>query len=183
MQRVRYSLAQRLVHWIVVLCVLGALIAGFTLGTLGFEGTRDTFGVEVTNAIYKYHKSFGVLILGLMLLRLVLWVVLGRPPLPESMPVLQRVAAVTTHATLYTLLIAMPVVGWMATASGGYPVDFFGYVLPGFLSKDPALSEWLYDLHGTLAVAVLVVAGVHIAAALHHWRVRRDGVMRRISLP
>ncbi|MBK0399719.1 cytochrome b [Limibaculum sp. M0105] len=183
MQRVRYSLLQRLLHWIVALCVLGALSAGFVLGTLGFEGAKNSFGLDTTNAIYKYHKSFGVLILGLMLVRLGLWVVLGRPALPQSMPGWQRVAAIATHGALYALLIAMPVVGWMATASGGFPIEFFGYVLPGFMAKDPELSKWLYEVHGALGVAILAVVALHIAAALHHWRVKRDGVMRRISLP
>lgn len=183
MTSARYSFAQRLLHWLVALCVLGSLAVGFALGTLGFEGARDTFGMDATNALYKYHKSFGVLILGLMLLRVVLWVLMGRPALPDTMPVLQRLAAVVTHGALYALLIAQPVVGWMATAAGGYPIEFFGWVLPGFLAKDPALSEWLYGLHATLGFAILAVAGLHIAAALHHWRVRRDGIMRRISLP
>lgn len=183
MPTARYSLAQRLVHWTVALCVLGSLTMGLTLGTLGFEGAVKAFGQDATNALYKYHKSFGVLILGLMLLRVGLWVGLGRPALPDTMPPLQRLAAIANHAALYALLIAMPVVGWMATASGGYPVEFFGWVLPGFLAKDPALSDWLYGLHGTLAYAIIALIGLHIAAALHHWRVRRDGIIRRISLP
>ncbi|MCL5779169.1 cytochrome b [Limibaculum sp. FT325] len=183
MQPARYHVAQRLIHWLIALVVLGALTVGFTLGTLGFEGARDRFGLEATNALYKYHKSFGVLILGLMVLRLGLWVALGRPALPQDMTVPQRLAAIATHAALYLLLIAMPVVGWMATAAGGFPIEFFGWVLPGLMAKDPALSEWLYGLHGTLGIAILAVAGLHVAAALWHWRVRRDGIMRRISLP
>ena len=67
----RYSVLQRLIHWAVAICVLFVLPMGLTLGVLGFDGVKNTFGMDATNFIYKYHKTFGVIILGLMILRLV----------------------------------------------------------------------------------------------------------------
>jgi cytochrome b561 len=183
MQTARYSLMQRLVHWAVAITVLCSLTVGLILGTLGFEGARDTFGLDATNALYKYHKSFGVLILGLMALRLALWVINGRPPHGSDMAPAQRLAASVVHWSLYVLLIAMPVIGWMATAAGGFPVEFFGWVLPGYVAKDPELARWLFGVHEIVGYVILGFVAVHIAAALHHWKVRRDRVMHRISLP
>jgi cytochrome b561 len=83
---------------------------------------------------------------------------------------------------LYLLLLAQPAIGWAATSAGGYPIEFFGWVLPGFLGKDPALSETLYGLHGFAGWAIVALIGLHVGAALMHWLVLRDGVIRRMSL-
>jgi cytochrome b561 len=76
----------------------------------------------------------------------------------------------------------LPVVGWLATAAGGYPVQFFAWKLPGLIAKDPALSETLFQLHGILGWAFLALLALHIAGAMRHWLIKRDGVMRRMSL-
>ena len=60
----RYTLVQRLIHWAVAIIAICLLVAGGTIGILGFDGLKDTFGMEVTNALYKYHKTFGVIMLG-----------------------------------------------------------------------------------------------------------------------
>jgi len=76
----------------------------------------------------------------------------------------------------------MPIVGWLATAAGGFPVQFFGIQLPGFIGKNPEFAEELFDLHGVIAAVVAGLLVLHIGAGLKHWK-RKDGVMRRISLP
>ena len=75
----KYALSQRLLHWIIALMVLGALAVGMLLGFLGFSGVKDTFGIDVTNLLYKYHKTFGVLILGLMVIRIAVKLAKGAP--------------------------------------------------------------------------------------------------------
>lgn len=79
-------------------------------------------------------------------------------------------------------LVAMPVIGWLATAAGGYPVEFFGWTLPGIIGKDQALSESLFFVHGVVGWALLGLIVLHVAGALRHWLVKRDGVMARMSL-
>jgi cytochrome b561 len=182
MQDDRYSLPQRWLHWIIALLVLAALGAGILFFTLGFDGLMKTFGGDLTNAIYKYHKTAGVLVLALMLLRLVLRIRLGAPPKPESLTPPERILATGVQHLLYLMLIALPILGWAATAAGGYPVEFFNWTLPGLLAKDPALSETLFALHGLAALAVAGLIGLHIAGALRHWLIKKDGVMRRMSL-
>ena len=178
----RFSLIQRLLHWLLALLVIPALGVGLTLGWLGFDGTKDAFGEGVTNALYTGHKTMGVLILALMTLRLVTRLTLGAPPPVPTLTGFERLASQVVHALLYLVLLAQPIVGWLATAAGGYPVQFLAWNLPGLIAKDPALSEQLFQLHGLLGWALLALLALHIGAALMHWLVKRDGVMRRMSL-
>lgn len=178
----RYPLILRLIHWLVVISVLVALPLGLTLGILGFEGARDTFGLPTTNAIYKYHKSFGVVILSLMALRLLIRLLIRKPPYGSPLPRVNRKVSSSVHGLLYVLLLVQPVLGWSATAAGDFPIEFFRWELPKFIAKDEALSARLYDLHGAVGLVILVLVTVHVTSALFHWLAVRDTVMKRMSL-
>ena len=182
MQEDRYSLTQRLLHWGIAALVFLALGAGILFFTLGFDGLMKSFGGDITNALYKYHKTAGVLVLGLMVLRLVLRLTLGAPAKPESLTAMERRLSTGVQHLLYAMLLTLPALGWAATAAGGYPVEFFAWKLPGLIGKDKELSDLLFTLHGLAALAVMLLLGLHIAGALRHWLIKRDGVMRRISL-
>jgi len=177
-----YTLVQRLLHWLIALVVLVLLVAGMVIGNFGYEGLVEQFGGDVTNLLYKYHKTAGVLLLALMLIRLALRLILGAPAYTRPLQPWQAVASQISHWGFYLLLIAMPVVGWLATAAGGYPVEYFDWTLPGLIGKDPELSKSLFDLHGAIGWALVVLILVHVTAALTHWLVWRDGVMQRMSL-
>ena len=178
----RYTLIQRLLHWTIAVLVLVLLAAGMTIGSLGFEGLKQTFGLDMTNAIYTYHKTFGVLLLALMLLRLALRLTLGKPAYARPLPAWQHASSVIVHWIFYVLLFAMPVLGWLATAAGGYPVQFFDWNLPGLIGKDEALSKALFEWHGLLGLVLLALILLHVAAALTHWIKWKDGVMERMTL-
>jgi len=178
----RYTLIQRLLHWTVAVVAICLLAVGMTLGILGFDGVKNTFGMEATNLLYKYHKTFGVILLALMTLRLVLRVALGKPDHDPPLPRFNRVASEIVHGLLYVALLLQPVLGWAATAAGGYPIEFFNGTLPKFLAKDPELSKTLYALHYGTGLLILALIAIHVGAALMHRLVLRDGVMQRMSL-
>jgi cytochrome b561 len=178
----RYTLLQRLIHWAVAIIAICLLAVGLTLYTLGFDGVKDTFGMPVTNALYKYHKTFGVILLGLMTLRLVLKLTLGRPDYDPPLPRFNKVASAAVHGMLYVALLVQPMLGWAATAAGGYPIEFFNSTLPKFLSKDPALSKTLYSIHLSVGLLILALIAIHVGAALMHAFIKRDTVMHRMSL-
>ena len=119
MDTLRYNYAQRLLHWLIALLVFGLLAVGSLLGTLGFEGLKDLVGLEMTNQLYGYHKTFGILLLTLMVLRLALKRLFRSPPYQPPLTGLERAASVTIHSLLYAALILMPVLGWLGTAAGG----------------------------------------------------------------
>lgn len=178
----RYPVILRLLHWLTALAVIGALALGLTLGILGFEGAKETFGLPATNAIYKYHKSLGITVLGLMALRLLVRLATRKPPYASPLPRVNRIASRTVHTLLYVLLLAQPVLGWAATAAGDFPVTFFEWELPKLIAKDPALSETLYNVHFAVGLLLLVFVTIHVTAALFHWLAIGDTVMKRMSL-
>jgi cytochrome b561 len=178
----RFTLAQRALHWLMALIVAGLLAVGLTFMVLGYQGTVDAFGNEVTNSLYKYHKTFGILVLVLMILRAVLRWLSPPPPYAQPLSPFERLASRTVHLLFYLLLIGMPIGGWLATAAGGYPVQFFDLELPGLIGKDEGLSETLFRFHGYAGLLLLALIVLHVGAGIRHLR-RKDGVVRRISLP
>jgi len=178
----RYSLLQRLIHWIVAIIVIGMLAVGLTLGYLGFDGAKEAFGQSATNLLYNFHKTFGVIVLGLMTLRLIVRLVRGRPEYQPPLPRFNRIASEAVHGLLYVALLAQPMLGWAATAAGGFPVEFFNMKLPALLGKDEALSKILFTLHAGVGWLILALIGLHVGAALMHAYVKRDAIMQRMSL-
>lgn len=176
----RYALSQRLLHWLIALMVLGVLAVGMIFAILEFDGTLATFGKDTTNALYKYHKTFGVIILAAMIVRIAVKLACGKPDYAVPLTRFEHVASNAVHGLLYLLLILQPVVGWLATGASGYPVEFFGWTLPPILGKDKETGEFLYGLHGVFGWMLLILVGLHIAAALKHTFVNRDGLLWRM---
>ncbi len=176
----RYPLIQRALHWAVAILVLGALAVGMMIGFYEFQGLVDTYGQASTNLIYKYHKTFGVIILGLMLVRIVVKLRLGKPEHVPPLSDFDRRASGAVHGLLYVCLLAMPILGWLATGAGGYPVEFFNWTLPGIMPRDKELSELLYQLHGLVGWVILGLVVLHIGGAMKHAIVNMDKVMDRM---
>lgn len=163
----------RAVHWFTALCILVMLPVGAVLLDLPPGPIQDT--------AFDLHRSTGVLLLALTCVRLAHRLVRPPPPLPAHLTTLQRRLAHLTHAALYLLLLAMPVVGWWATSAYGAPINVFWlFELPPIAAVDRAAAERAFALHGMLGWAIVATVAVHACAALHHHFVRRDGVLRRM---
>ncbi len=168
----RYGFVAQGLHWLVV----GLLIVQVTLGKIA-EGLP--IGLDKL-ALLARHKSFGITILALAAFRLA-WRFFDRPPPPPPMPRWQLIAARTNHWALYTLLFAMPLTGWTMSSASNFPVSWFGLVqLPDFIAPDRLLKEQLRAVHETLSYALFALAGLHVAAALKHQFVDRDGLLFRM---
>ena len=179
----RYALSQRLLHWIIALIVLGVLAVGLIFSIYdGFKGTKEAFGDQLTGMFYKYHKTFGIVILFAMILRIIVKLIKGKPEYSQELSKFDRIASNSVHGLLYVLLVAMPILGWLGTGAGGFPVQFFEWNLPGILAKDKELYGTLMELHGICGWLVLICVILHIGGALKHWLINRDGVMQRMSL-
>ncbi len=169
----RYTLIQKILHWLIALAVIGALGVGAALDWLG----NGALG----NQLYALHKATGMLILGLMLLRIVARIIFGAPPLPVSVPSWQRTAAAASHFLLYALILLMPVIGWAATSAFPAPIPFFGlFDVPALIGADRDLSKQLFAIHEWMGKAIFALVALHIAAALKHALVEKDGVLRRM---
>ena len=134
---------------------------------------------------YNWHKWAGVTILVLSAARL-LWRLSHRPPaLPArmlaAMPRWQQAAHHGVHHLLYALFFAVPLLGWAYSCAAGFPIVWFGiWQLPNLVAPDPALAEALKPWHMITAYALAVLIALHIAAALKHHFIDRDGLLRRM---
>lgn len=168
----RYTSTAIALHWLLALALLGAFSVGVYMSDLPFSPTRLK--------LYNWHKWAGVTILTLSLLRL-LWRLTHRPPADVPMPAWQRVAAHGTHHLLYLLFFAVPLVGWAYSSAAGFPVVLFGVLpLPDFVSPDKALAESIKPWHGWLAYAMATLVVLHVAGAIKHQIVDRDGLLGRM---
>ena len=107
---------------------------------------------------------------------------LRNPPPPDLPgPAWQLSAAHAVHATLYLLFFAVPLVGWAYSSAAGLPIALFGLIpLPDFVPADKALAQAIKPWHGYLAFALAALVLLHVAAALkHHW-MGRDGLLSRM---
>jgi cytochrome b561 len=168
-----FSSLQRILHWLMAIMVVAMLFIGVTM----VSTVKPRF---IT--LLAIHKPLGVAILVLALLRLGVRLKHGAPPLPTDLPSIQAIAAKLSHIVLYTLLIAMPLIGWAMLSAGGYPIVLFGSLhLPKIAPHSDGLYAVLRTAHTLLAYAFFATILLHVAAALFHALIRRDGVFRTMA--
>ena len=174
---VRYTPLAMLLHWVLAAAILTAFSVGLYVEDLPFSPNK----LKLIN----WHKWAGVTILALSLLRLV-WRLTHRPPalparIEQAMPSWQRVAHHGTHHLMYLLFFAVPLLGWAYSSAKGYPIVWLGVLpLPDFVSPDPALADALKPLHGLAAWGLIGLVALHVAAALKHQFIDRDGLLDRM---
>jgi cytochrome b561 len=133
------------------------------------------------NRLFIFHKNTGVLLLILVALRIAYrW---RHPPadLPADVPGWQRRAAGLSHLGLYTLLVVMPVAGYIRVKAGGFPIETLDALgVPSLVPRSEALAETAKAVHYAGGIAIALLIAVHVAAAAYHGIVRRDGVFSRM---
>jgi cytochrome b561 len=163
-----FPLVSRVLHWLMAAMVLAMLFIGV--------GMASTVAPTYT-ALLSVHRPLGIAILVLVAIRLINRLINPPPPLPDSVPPLQRFAAGASHWVLYALMFAMPLIGWGMLSAARYPVVLFGSVqLPPILPHDVALYGVLRPLHSALGYLLFLTFLLHMAAAYYHGLIRRDGV-------
>jgi cytochrome b561 len=156
----------RFLHWSMAAMIVGLYVLGAVVEEVPRGASRD-LGMML-------HQSIGLVFVALILVRLAV-----RPAAAAATSAFERISARAMHAALYVLMIVTPLAGLGKQWARGRFVDFFGLVaLPSPMAADRALSKAFGAVHETAAVAILVLAGVHAAAALWHHFVRRDDVLR-----
>jgi cytochrome b561 len=169
----RFPLVSRVLHWLMALMVLAMLFIG--TGMAASVSERYRFLIAI-------HRPLGLAVLILVAIRLVNRLINPPPPLPDSLPSLQRVAAKASHALLYALMFIIPLLGWGMLSAAPYPVVIYGSLrLPPILPQNPVLYSWLRELHGDFAYLLFAVFLAHLGAALMHGLIRRDGVFESMA--
>ena len=172
--RDRWGPVSQALHWSIALLVLAMAAIGLSLDEL--PRSPKWFWV------YDLHKSIGLLLLALVVVRLAWRLYAGAPPPVSGLPRIQRFAAGATHAVLYLLILAMPLSGWLYdSASGLRPLQWFGLVaVPRLIGADEGRADDLHDLHEDLFAILVVVALLHVAAAVWHHVFRGDATLARM---
>ena len=169
----RFSPLQRGLHWLMALMVITMLFIGI--------GMVSTLHPRFLTLI-AIHRPLGIAILVLAVLRLGVRLRRGAPPLPSDLPTWMAFGARASHVLLYTLLIVMPLIGWSMLSAGGYPIVLYGPIhLPQIMPHDPALHAVLRAAHTWLAYLFFATILLHVAAALFHALIRRDGVFQSMA--
>ena len=173
-----YSFVQKLLHWIIALCVVILIPVGLWMSTRATANLWDS----LTHSLYAWHKAIGFLVLWTMFIRLLIKLRQGTPAYPSTLSMHLLIAAKIVHGLLYVLLIAVPIVGWAGVTAYPALITVGDYNLPALplIPKSEALAKQLFNLHGVLAMTLGVIALGHIAAALKHLMIDRDGVFQRM---
>jgi cytochrome b561 len=169
----RFTLLQRLLHWLMAICILAMLFIGV--------GMVSTVMPKYLTLV-SIHKPLGIAILVLALIRLATRLRYGAPALPPDLPEPMKLAAHLSHYAFYVLMIALPLIGWGMLSAAAYPIVLFGGVnLPPILPQSDSLHTVLWNAHYYLAFVFFALILMHVAAALFHGLVRRDGVFEAMA--
>lgn len=118
--------------------------------------------------VYELHKSFGVLALALIFIRIINRFIKKPPALPDSMPKIEQILAHLGHLGLYFLMVAVPLSGFLMSNSFGFPVKFFGLELPMLVTTNFEHGKVFAEAHELCAYALLGLIATHVAAVIKH---------------
>ena len=168
-----YSPLSKWIHWITALIVL-MIIPGGVIMTNMEEG-------PLQDQIFDMHRSFGVVVFVLAVVRVAARRILGTPAPHETLTPLERRVSVGIHHSLIALLVLMPLIGWLMTSAYRVDVSVFGlFTLPHLMPKSEPIYDALSAAHAALGMLMAGLIVAHIGAAIMHRFIKRDGVMQRM---
>lgn len=170
----RYGSGMKFFHWLLAILIIGMIIFGYCLDSIGDKPTK-IFCMQL-------HKSIGLTILALMVMRLI-WRWLNiTPTLPKSMRPWERFLARFTHVLLYVVVFMMPLSGWLASTAGGHATRFFWLFnlnAPG-ITTNKELGKFIFNFHVYGAYLLIALLVIHILASLKHHFLDKDDVLTRM---
>lgn len=160
-------------HWLTLLAIAGLVVVGFVMQELPNSPGKIQ--------VYALHKSVGLTVLALTVLRLLWRLAAGTPAPVPGTPRWQSFVAQATHGALYVILLAMPLSGWLYNSASGFPLKWFGlFALPKLSGYDAGVKAFALAAHEWLFIALAVIVAVHAAAALKHHYLDRDATLSRM---
>jgi cytochrome b561 len=168
-----YNAFARFLHWLMAGLIILMLFIGVIMVSISSQDRQALIGL---------HKTIGVTILILGVVRIFWRLAAPPPPPPAGEPRWRKLVAEATHITIYALILAMPIIGWAMQSAGGYPIAIFGSVyLPPITSQDGELHAVLRAAHRFGAYLFYGLFLLHLSAALFHAFVLEGGTLRRMS--
>jgi len=168
----RYSHTSIALHWITVVFLIAVFGLGMTL-----EHPPEGWG----DALYRLHWSFGLSVLAISLLRLANRLARGAPAPYAGLTRLEAWLSAFVHKALYVLLIAAPLLGWLGKSAYGGAITVFGlFDMPALLGQNEELAKRFLGAHKLVVKLLFAVVALHVAGALNHALIRKDGVLARM---
>jgi len=168
----KYSLGLRIIHWLMAIFIIGMLCSGFYMKSLPVSN-------EIKFSIYAIHKACGVTVFGLVVIRIFFRAFTRVPPLPASFSRLIINASKAVHFGLYSLMILMPLSGYVMSSASGRGIKYFFHI-PLLISKNKGLASAANGLHSILAYFIIFFIVLHILAALKHTLIDKQNIFKRI---
>lgn len=178
---VKYDRGQIILHWLIAALIIAMIGLGLFMVGLPKQSELPP-GEESVRAFYfLLHKSLGITVAILILIRILWRFTHKAPPLPDSIDKWQQKAAGAVHGLLYFVMIAMPLSGYLQSMYSKYDTKFWGFTLPRLAEADSAMRETFSEVHEFLAFLFIGLIVLHIAAAVKH-RIAGTGISERMSL-
>jgi len=168
----KYPVILRIFHWVMAFLILGMLIAGFIMSDMAPSDTKWM--------VYGLHKSIGITLLGLVILRMAIRLVSHTPKTPAVVRWYESMLEKIVFLGLYGLMIAIPLSGYMMSMAGGHGVSWFGHPLPDFIGKNIDLGKMAKEYHEILAYIIIALLGLHIVGFLKHYFIDKENLLKRI---
>jgi len=164
--------ALRAIHWLMAAAIMAMLFIGVAMvATVS----------SLHSLLVAIHKPLGLMILLLVIVRLWLRFTTAKPALPAALPGWQKLLAHLSHWALYAMMLAQPLIGWAMLSAAGYPVTLGNVVLPPVVAVSNDAYALLRPLHSWVALALFLTVMLHLAAALFHGLILRDGVFSSMA--
>jgi cytochrome b561 len=163
-----WGIIARLLHWIIAFLIIGLLYVGLIM--VNMVNSPEKF------ELYGYHKSLGVIVLALIIVRLGWRWINPTPTLPTP-----DLASRLSAPVLYILMLMMPISGIIMSQGGGHAISLFGwFTLPSLIEKNPFLGKLAWQIHGYTGKMLIGMIGLHFIAALYHQWILKNNLLRRM---
>jgi cytochrome b561 len=161
-----FGLVSKTLHWLMAAIILTLIFVGIYMADLPTETAEQE---QYAFQFFNLHKSFGVIILALIVLRLVWMRSSPAPALPSAFAPKERVMVKALQGLLYLLMIVIPLSGYLMSNAGGHPINFFGLgELPALIGENKAIGGLAHEVHEIMGWSILVLIVLHMAGAIKH---------------
>lgn len=165
-----FGTVTKLFHWISAILILGMLTAGFTMTNMADSPQKFEF--------YAMHKATGVIVLGIITLRL-MWKIISEPVLTApNVPFIYQALARLNHIAIYIFLIIMPSSGLLMSLYAGRSISIFGFYEIESFTKSLPIADFFHTIHITSAWILVCLIAIHLSAAVFHYFIRKDHVVQ-----
>jgi cytochrome b561 len=162
-QVIKYALSSRIIHWLMAILIFSTFAIGIYMDDFLDHESENRF------AVYDLHKSLGMLVFFLLLIRVLNRLIKTPPALPESISSLDKKLAKIGHYFLYLLMFLTPLSGYLMSSFAGYPVKLFSLEIPNFVGTNFELAKFFSETHEIVAFSLLGMVAIHILAIFKHY--------------